>query len=53
MTEVWSAVGGVGVKSGSSVRCQPSRHWTIRNARAFFAHGAQTDSIVDPQGMPT
>ena len=36
-----------------SSRCQPSRHWAIRSARAFRAHGPHTDSTVDPQGIGT
>ena len=42
----WSAV-------GSSVRCQPSRHWCIRSRFALAAQAGHRESRVDPHGIGT
>lgn len=38
---------------GSSARCQPSRHWCIRNLRALYAQLKQILDRVEPHGMGT
>lgn len=48
-TSVWSGSGG----SGSSDRCQPSRHCCIRNRRALSAQDGHTLDRVDPHGIGT
>ena len=49
----WSSVAGSGVKSGSSSRCQPSRHCAARKALARSAQAGQTCARVCPHGTRT
>ena len=49
----WSSVAGSGVMSGSSSRCQPSRHCAARSDLARSAQAGQTEARVCPQGTST
>ena len=49
----WSSVAGSGVRSGSSSRCQPSRHCTARRVLARSAQAGQTCARVCPHGTRT
>ncbi len=43
--------GAAGPRSGSSSRCQPSRHWEMRSDLARSAHGGHRLTSVAPQGI--